>query len=216
VNTDLISYYHDRAAEYEKVYAKPERQADIARLTDILQHIFSRKQVLEIACGTGFWTERIAKVARNVLATDLNESVIQIAKQKNYSLANVAFEVCDLYDIRSNRKNESLFGGFIWSHIKLEELDRFIDVVNQQVQSQGVVVFIDNMYVEGSNQPPREKDDNGNTYQERQLENGTRHLVLKNFPTAEFIKEKLAGKGTDVQFIALEYFWIVSYTVLVE
>lgn len=60
MNTDIISYYKDRAKEYEKKYSKPERQEDLKSIATILQEIFADKQVLEIACGTGYWTEKIA------------------------------------------------------------------------------------------------------------------------------------------------------------
>ena len=51
INNDLVSYYKDRAQEYEKIYFKPERQADLQKATDILQKIFTGKTVHEIACG---------------------------------------------------------------------------------------------------------------------------------------------------------------------
>ena len=70
--TDLKRYYAARAAEYDRVYAKPERQADIARLRDILTDLLKGHRVLEVACGTGYWTEPVGRVAESVLATDIN------------------------------------------------------------------------------------------------------------------------------------------------
>ncbi|MES2780773.1 MAG: hypothetical protein V4651_12845 [Bacteroidota bacterium] len=57
MNTDLVSYYHQRAKEYEKLYAKPERQEDLKEIATVLQGIFINKNVFEISCGTGYWTE---------------------------------------------------------------------------------------------------------------------------------------------------------------
>ncbi|MEU4288548.1 hypothetical protein AB0E63_10015 [Kribbella sp. NPDC026596] len=34
--SDLADYYRDRATEYDAVYAKPERQEDLARLRALL------------------------------------------------------------------------------------------------------------------------------------------------------------------------------------
>ena len=39
----METYYAKRAAEYEKIYHKPERQADLARLRDDV-HITLRKR----------------------------------------------------------------------------------------------------------------------------------------------------------------------------
>ena len=58
--SDLLTYYAARAAEYENVYAKPERQSDLARLRETVPAYFVGRRVLEVACGTGYWTRLIA------------------------------------------------------------------------------------------------------------------------------------------------------------
>lgn len=211
MDPDIISYYKERAAEYEKIYAKPERQADLLQATKILQTIFSGNQVLEIACGTGYWTEKVAMTARTILATDINDSVIEIAKTKHYSPAAVSFQTADLYHFPNTLRHESLFAGFIWSHIKLQELAHFIDTVNSLVEKEGTVVFMDNNYVDGSNLPITHRDEQGNTYQTRLLENGTVYQVIKNFPTESFIRNILVDKASEIEFIHLPYYWILKY-----
>ena len=69
----LAGYYARRAKEYERIYAKPERQTDLAKLRSILQPAFAGANVLELACGTGYWTAVMATSAASVLATDINE-----------------------------------------------------------------------------------------------------------------------------------------------
>lgn len=209
MNQDLVNYYKDRAQEYEQVYLKPERQADLKKLTKVLLSLFVHKEVLEIACGTGYWTERIAQKATSILATDINKTVIDIAKNKQYE-SPVTFEVSDIYDLNPIRKYESLFGGFIWSHILLQDLDNFIAKVSGLVKPGGSVVFIDNNYIKGSNHMITQSDDCGNTYQTRTLESGASHLILKNFPTREFIIKKLSDIAAETTYITLRYYWIVN------
>ena len=211
MNSDLISYYNNRAKEYEKIYSKPERQDDLLIASKILQQIFSGKDVFEIACGTGYWTEKIAATAKNILATDINDAVIEIAKAKAYPLKNAAFQNADIFDQKERSVHESLFGGFIWSHIKIQELQQFTGIVNGLVEKGGTVVFMDNNYVEGSNLPITGEDEFGNTYQTRMLEDGTTHKVLKNFPTEQFIRQTLDEKSMEVDFISLQYYWILKY-----
>jgi 2-polyprenyl-3-methyl-5-hydroxy-6-metoxy-1,4-benzoquinol methylase len=212
MNTDIVSYYNDRAKEYEKLYSKPERQEDLKSSATILQEIFADKQVLEIACGTGYWTEKIAATATSIFATDINESVIDIAKKKDFSSKQVSFGIADIYNFTDNNKFESLFGGFIWSHILLQDLDKFVSTVNSLVFPGGTVVFMDNNFVEGSNHPITERDKHGNSFQTRKLENNTTHLVLKNFPTEIFLKQKLKDIGGEFKFFNLTYYWIICYT----
>jgi demethylmenaquinone methyltransferase/2-methoxy-6-polyprenyl-1,4-benzoquinol methylase len=216
MNTDLIAYYKNRAKEYENIYLKPERQDEIKTTSALLQNIFADKTVFEIACGTGFWTERIAETAVSVFATDINKSVIDIAEQKSYTKGNVTFGLADIFDLSIETKCESLFGGFIWSHIKLQDMDTFIEAVNSAVLPGSTVVFMDNNFVEGSNHPITNTDIAGNTFQTRKLADGTTHLVLKNFPSNYFLQNKLAGCATDLKFIDLKYYWVLTYKTLTE
>src|ERR671923_1152480 len=93
----LEGYYARRAAEYEKIFDKPERQADLARMRADIPALFRGERVLEVACGTGYWTPLIAAQAESVLATDYNEETLLIARTKNYPKSNVRFERADAY-----------------------------------------------------------------------------------------------------------------------
>jgi len=212
MNQDLIAYYNERAKEYEKVYLNPAEQGDLQKAEQIFKELFAQKTVLEIACGTGWWTERIAQTATSILATDVNESVIEIAKQKQMP-ENVTFAVADMFDFATDEKFDSVFAGFIWSHILLQDLDRFLDKVKSFLKPNGTFVLIDGNAVTGTNHDLKniaETDEHGNTFQTRKLENGTSHLVLKNFPTREFLYQKLSSIADDINFINLEYYWTVN------
>jgi demethylmenaquinone methyltransferase/2-methoxy-6-polyprenyl-1,4-benzoquinol methylase len=214
VNADIASYYKNRAQEYERIYAKPERQRDLLTSTETLKEVFKEMRVLEIACGTGYWTQRIAETAQAILATDINETVLNIAGTKNYHYAEVTFQIGDVYQLNLSRKYEGLFGGFIWSHIKLQDLPSFIDTIHHYLTPGATVVFMDNNYVEGSSTPIAETDSAGNTYQLRKLDDGTTHSIVKNFPTKDLIARVLAGKVAEMEFTDLKYFWIARYRIL--
>jgi 2-polyprenyl-3-methyl-5-hydroxy-6-metoxy-1,4-benzoquinol methylase len=211
MNNDIVSYYRDRANEYESIYLKAERQDDLQTATSVIQGLFTHKNVLEIACGTGYWTERIAKTASSVYAIDINKSVIEIARQKGISEEKVTFRKADIYKFTHRGKFENLFGGFIWSHVLLQDLDKFLNKVNSFITPKGTVVFIDNIYVEGSNHYITKTDKHGNTFQKRKLGNGTSYLILKNFPQEKFIFQTLSGIATEINIINLTYYWILSY-----
>lgn len=212
MNQNLTTYYNERANEYDKVYQIPEEQDDLLKATDLFQKTFKNKSVLEIACGTGYWTEQISKTASSILATDINKSVIDIAKTRNLN-PNVTFEVADMNWLITENKYEGIFGGFIWSHILLQDIDKFLGKLIEKIVPNGDIVFIDSKQVEGTNHDKKRItriDNFGNTFQTRYLENGTIHEVLKNFPTKSFLFDKLSPFKTDIVIIDLEYYWIVT------
>jgi len=211
-NTELTQYYERRAAAYEQVYAKPERQADLRRLQTWVAATFHNCDVLEIAAGTGYWTQFVAQNAGAVLATDYNLAPLHIAARHNYPRKNVRFGVADAFalDTISGTFNAS-FAGFWWSHIPREDLDRFLAGLCARLLPGSLVAVIDNRYVVGSSQPIQHIDSAGNTYQLRRLSDGTEHQILKNFPTTDQLQDAADRHGTNCQLTALDYYWTMTF-----
>lgn len=212
METTLEEYYAKRAAEYEKIFEKPERQADLARMRADIPACFAGARVLEIACGTGYWTPLIAARAESVLATDYNEETLAIARAKKYAKANVRFEQADAYALPSwPQKFSACYAGFWWSHVPLARLDQFLRGLHARLQPGARVVFMDNRYVEGSSTPISRTDAEGNTFQSRKLSDGTRHEVLKNFPGPAELRARL---GREVEVTEYQYYWLASYRIM--
>src|SRR5258708_32288598 len=93
----LIDYYRRRAAEYEAIYAKPERQADLAFLKKEIPRRLRGARVLEVASGTGYWTERVARCAAKVVAPAAPNAPLPITPPTPYPQAVVSFELADAY-----------------------------------------------------------------------------------------------------------------------
>ncbi|MCB0531630.1 MAG: methyltransferase domain-containing protein [Saprospiraceae bacterium] len=208
MNKDLVGYYADRAAEYEQIYSKPERQQDLRRMVAILQDVFHNKNLLEIACGTGWFTQHLAPTAASILATDINEAVLEIARAKNYPEGNVLFQCDDIFQTKIHRRFAGLFAGFIWSHILLDQLDVFLTQCLRWGEPGGTLVFVDNFFVPGSSTPLHHTDEQGNSYQLRRLADGTEHLVLKNFPEPAFLRQVLEKHGLKVEIAELGHYWM--------
>ena len=212
MNTDQISYYTERAEEYENIYGKPERQQDISRVISYLQKHFNNKDMIEIACGTGYWTQYISKTAKHILATDINKSVIDIARTKKYERENVKFQSTDVFNLPNNLGiYEAGFGGFIWSHISKQKLTLFIRNFLSLINPGGLVIFVDNNYVEGSSTPIYKNDENENTYQKRKLINGSKYSIIKNFPTDEELLSVINPIASDIEITRFEYYWAVKF-----
>ena len=215
-NTDLIEYYAERANENERIYAKPERQADLATLKNLVRETFANRNVLEIACGTGYWTEVLAEAAASVTATDINEEVLEIARQKDRIARSkhVTVQCADAY----SPPHAGLFSGclaaFWWSHIPKKRIGDFLFHLHERLEPGAKVMFIDNRYVEGSSTPILRKDEDGNTYQRRSLDSGEQFEVLKNFPEQSELKNAVASFDKCATVELLPFYWVMSYEAL--
>lgn len=215
----LAAYYARRAPEYERIYALPERQADLARLRAMLPPLFAGRDVLEIACGTGYWTPIIAQQARSVLATDVGREVLELARLKPVPEGRVRFAIADAFDadsLRALRPDDhpwdAAFVGFLWSHIALSRIPAFLDGLGSVLAPGSLVVAIDNRPVEGSSTPIARVDAEGNSYQLRHLEGGGEQEVLKNFPSAEALFSAVAPLGDAPVIDELTFYWVLRYT----
>ena len=214
IEKDVEKYYADRAYEYNKTYLRPERQKDIKKLHKLLKSLLSGHRVLEIACGTGYWTKTIASVSEFITAVDINEEVLQIAKTRRIASDKVIFVQDDVFLLNKIQNSFSAgFAGFWWSHILKSELKRFLALFHSKLQSDALLIFMDNQRDEGSSTPISRIDIDGNTYQIRRLEDGREYEILKNFPTKKEILETLGNKIKNLKIIFLEYFWIISYNI---
>ncbi|MGW7683503.1 class I SAM-dependent methyltransferase [Kribbella sp. NPDC054772] len=207
--SDLGDYYRSRAGEYDAVYEKPERQEDLARLRALLPPLVSGRSVLEVAAGTGYWTKALATTARSVVATDLNDETLAVARTRSYGPAEVRFETADAYDLGAvEGRFDAIFAGFFWSHVLRADVRRFAAGLLDRVEPGGVVILADNRYVEGSNYPITRTSAAGDTYQDRQLSDGRSFEVLKNFPTREQFTADVAPR--EVEWTELAYFWLAT------
>jgi ubiquinone/menaquinone biosynthesis C-methylase UbiE len=208
----LEAYYARRAAEYERIYAKPERQNDLAALHARIGTLFAGRRVLEVACGTGYWTQVMAATAASVTGLDAAEETLQIARSKRYPQGRVEFLQADAYALPDfGRSHDAAFAGFWWSHIPLARREAFLEGLARTVAPGSVVAFLDNRYVEGSSTPISRRDAEGNTYQQRSLDDGSRHEVLKNFPSQDELRACAAARGDAVALELFDYYWVLSY-----
>lgn len=213
MDAELLDYYRRRANEYEAIYAKAERQEDLAKLRHLIAPRFRGANVLEIASGTGYWTAVMADGAQSILATDMAEEPLRIAAAKPLPAGRVRFEIADAYELPpSLGKFDAAFAGFWWSHVSRKRLADFLASLHGRLLHGARVMFLDNLYVQGSSTPVAGIDAEGNTFQNRKLADGGQIRIMKNFPSEAELREVLAPFGTDIEYLALEYYWLLSYT----
>jgi SAM-dependent methyltransferase len=217
MNKRMESYYAQRSAEYDRIYEKPERQSDLSELKSALSTRFKGLEVLEIACGTGYWTHYIAKSARCILATDFNLEMLGMAVKRDFSGCTVSFKTADAYKLdQISHGFNAGFAGFFWSHVPLSSRPGLIRTFHSHLAENAQVIWIDGRYVEGSSTPIARSDLAGNTYQIRTLSDGSKHEVIKNYPTQGELLNEFVPFGTHLNVKLLKHFWLLSYNVKKE
>jgi SAM-dependent methyltransferase len=205
-------YYGKRASEYEQIYDKPERQDELEWLRGRIPDLFRDRTVLEVACGTGYWTQFIARKARKVHACDINESVLEIAREKPIPKGRADFFRADAISLEGVPDGcDAAFAGFWWSHVKKSELAVFVKNLAAHLEPGAVVGILDNNFAEGSSTAVSRRDAEGNTYQKRKLANGEEYEVLKNFPTADELRGAVAPIAREAHLENLQYYWLLAF-----
>lgn len=208
----MKKYYAQRANNYESIYQKPERQADLTAMKERLCRVLEDHRVLEVACGTGYWTQCYAPVATSVLATDINQVMLDHAQNKEYPAGRVKFSLADVFamPVANGEKYSACFAGFLWSHIEREEQADVLAQIVKTVGKGSLLVLIDDNDVEGSSLPIARTDLEGNTFQLRMQEDGTRAEIVKNFHTDSFLRKRIGLAARDIRVFRNDHYWMLT------
>jgi 2-polyprenyl-3-methyl-5-hydroxy-6-metoxy-1,4-benzoquinol methylase len=213
MSEDMIKYYKDRAREYEEIYdwRDPKRQEEQDYMESELKKAFKNLIVLDIGCGTGYWTQRISTTAERILGIDINETVLEIARSKDYGCP-VEYKIMDAYNMKFDKHFTGVLATFMLSHVLKEDIPGWLAHVHSFLEPGARVFFADNTYIEGVGGKLQRKPDDPNTYKLRTLNDGSQHLIVKNyFSTDELVKifgEHSSGLEEKNVFMGNCFWWI--------
>jgi demethylmenaquinone methyltransferase/2-methoxy-6-polyprenyl-1,4-benzoquinol methylase len=206
----MADYYQARAPEFERVYDKPERQADLSKLRAWLADEARGSTLLEVACGTGYWTGVAATTAKTIVATDFNASPLEIARSKGLGV-HVTFAQADAYALPDyGLAFDAGMAHFWWSHVSVADQQPFVDHFTSRLCQGAKLLMIDNTFVAGSMAPVSRTDELGNTFQLRHLQDGSEYEIIKNFPSHAQLRSALGAHCAAVDILQLQYYWAVS------
>jgi demethylmenaquinone methyltransferase/2-methoxy-6-polyprenyl-1,4-benzoquinol methylase len=201
--TEQVAYYEARAPEYENWwfrrgrYALPADQAarwfaDVAEVEAALDSFGPSGDVLELACGTGLWTRRLAREATRVVAVDGATAMLDHnrARLPETSKAAVEYVLADLFSWRPPAATfDAVVFGYWLSHVPARRMADFWHGVRGALREGGRVFFIDSAPHPGPAAWPSAGTE------ERELADGRRFTVVKRYRTPEDLQEVLATLG---------------------
>ena len=193
-----IAYYRARAPEYERgLYSSDEAQALIDQ---VIERVPPGGDVLELACGTGVWTERLAQRAATLTAVDAAPEMIDIAWRR---APRATFVAADLLTWRPTRRYDTVFFGFWLSHVPAARFAEFWELVANCLVDGGRVVFVDE-HVCNADKETWLADE----VVERSLSDGSTHHVLKTYIDPPQLTAHLADLGWTADVVDLGSGWV--------
>jgi SAM-dependent methyltransferase len=156
------------------------------QLMTFIQDFFLGRSIVELGCGSGFWTFALARTARKVIGMDTNRSVMEVAAGRCHCFPYIHFQIGDERHIPDAvPRFTGAMANFLFSQVSSTELKDFLARIHKKLASQARVIFID--YT-------RQTDQQKNTYTEKEL----REIFAPYAPKT-------------LEIFSLSHFWCVGY-----
>jgi 2-polyprenyl-3-methyl-5-hydroxy-6-metoxy-1,4-benzoquinol methylase len=240
-----IAYYRARAGEYDEWFYRVGRYDHGAELNQLwfdevetvvqaLRQLPPMERILELAAGTGIWTQELVKLGKRVTAIDASAEVIEInrgkmnpsplapspytemgRKEKNVEghIGVVEYQQADLFEWQPEEQYDLVFFSFWLSHVPPERLDPFLDKVRRAVKPGGRVFAIDSMPDDTSSAKNHEAYQPESIYHTRKLNDGQEYQIVKIFYQPDALEKKLGEYGFEAQVrTSGRYFWYAKGT----
>ena len=180
----MRAYYDRRAAEYDDwwlgrgLFAERDRPGwheEVERVCEVVRAL-SPCRVLDVACGTGFLTQHLHG---QVVGLDQSPAMVEVASARLPGARVVQGDAVPLPF--ADGELDRVFTGHFYGHLLADERERFVAEVGRVASE---LVVVDSALREGVE---------AEEWQERVLNDGTRHRVYKRYFTGAGLADELGG-----------------------
>ncbi len=208
---EQAEYYQARAPEYDRWFLRLGRydrgaaesarwSAEVDEVRAVLATLpIDGADVLELAPGTGIWTERLADRVRHLTAVDSSPEMIALNRERLGDRAgSVSFVEADLFTWEPERTFDAIVFCFWLSHIPADRLDGFLGHVASMLDPGGIVFFLDGRREPTSTAADHVLPSTGEEAMTRRLDDGREFRIIKNFWNAAELEARCRAAGLDV------------------
>jgi SAM-dependent methyltransferase len=214
-------YYRARAGEYDDWWLRRGRYdrgeeanarwfADGEAVADALERFGPSGEVLELACGTGLWTERLAPYARSLTAIDASPEVIELARER-VADPLVEYVQADLFAWEPDRTYDVCFFSFWLSHVPEERFAAFWAKVGRALGPEGRVFFVDSLRSDLASAADHQLPAPDEQIMLRRLADGREYRIVKSFHEPRALQLRLAELGWDATVEATPEFFLYGH-----
>jgi len=218
---EQIAYYDARASEYDEWFYRIGRYDrgeelnglwfnEVAVVKSALSQIGTVEHILELACGTGIWTQELLKIGKKITALDASQEVIEI-NQRKLGAANVDYQQVNLFSWEPDAEYDLVFFSFWLSHVPPTLLDSFLKKVYNSVPIGGQVFIIDSRFEHTSTAKNHVLKNDSNIQITRKLNDGQEFTILKIFYQPEQLLEKLTQVGFNADVNVTNNYFIYAH-----
>jgi SAM-dependent methyltransferase len=216
---EQLEYYRVRAGEYDEWWLRQGRYdrgpannaqwfAEAAEVSSALKAFQPKGRILELACGTGIWTEQLLPFASHLTAVDGSPEMLAITANRLRSPKVTCIEA-DLFNWQPGGQFDTVFFGFWLSHVPAERFVAFWELVRTSVAPGGRVFFVDSRYDPTSTAVDhRLPEQEETTAARRRLNDGREFQVYKVFYKAEELTNRLSELGWEFELRETERYFL--------
>lgn len=201
---EQIAYYRTRAHEYDEWHQRRGRYdrgedhrrqwfSELNAVRDALADEKPFGAVLELACGTGLWTQCLASGSSSLTAIDAVPETIEINRRATHD-DKVDYRVADIFEWTPDRRYDFVFFGFWLSHVPADRFGEFWGLVRRALSPSGRVFFVDSLQTQASTAKDHAPiGDSGIV--ERKLNDGKTFHIVKRFYDPNALRGRLVDLG---------------------
>lgn len=202
---EQIAYYRARASQYDDWWFRRGRYdrgeahrrawvAEIGELESALDEQCPLGTVLELACGTGIWTARLARLSDGITAVDASPEVLALNAARVGS-DRVRYAREDLFKWQPNERFDFVFFGFWLSHVPPAKFEAFWSKVGAALKPDGRVFFVDSVRNQESTAADHILPAAGDPVAQRKLDDGREFQIFKIFYDPQELLRRVQDLG---------------------
>jgi SAM-dependent methyltransferase len=202
---DQRSFYRTWAPEYDEWWQRRGRYddgrqdtAEWERQIQLAMHAVDTfgpvGDVLELAGGTGWWSQHLARTAGTLTVLDSSSETLRL-NRKRVTRPDVTYMVADVFDWRPERRYDTVFFSFWLSHVPRRLFEKFWELVGSCLRPGGRAFLIDNRRDPTRTTQDPYVIDEADDVQRRRLSDGSEHRVVKVFYEPAELAEQLRRLG---------------------
>ncbi|WP_424358097.1 class I SAM-dependent methyltransferase [Methanocella sp. MCL-LM] len=215
---DSSNTYDSAATEVEYIGEETEgdleRKAELNAIADSMREALKGRRVLEVACGTGYWTKIAAEVATHVVALDISPKTLAVAQSRALPPESVEFCVHDAYELASVQGTYNAGLANFWlSHVPKARVQGFLEGFHRRLGEGSMVFMADNLYVPKSGGTLVVKRGNPDSFRLRRMPDGSMAEIIENYYDESSLLPLLQPYAEDLQVSMGNNFWWLRYRV---